>query len=99
MVCVNQTRPYCVNQMGKTQSKALAERHGRETACGRPARFRLLPVTTRSSRKLVVRSIPISDAGGQCETEERLSRTRRRLFLGGKDISACIIYSTKIMII
>jgi hypothetical protein len=28
MVCVNQTRPHCVNQMGKTQSKALAERHG-----------------------------------------------------------------------
>jgi hypothetical protein len=28
MVCVNQTWPHCVNQMGKTQSKALAERHG-----------------------------------------------------------------------
>jgi hypothetical protein len=28
MVCVNQTRPRCVNQMGKTQSKPLAERHG-----------------------------------------------------------------------
>jgi hypothetical protein len=32
MVRVNQTRPHCVNQMGKTQSKALAERHGRVTA-------------------------------------------------------------------
>jgi hypothetical protein len=32
MACVNQTRPHNVNQMGKTQSKALAERHGRETA-------------------------------------------------------------------
>jgi hypothetical protein len=32
MVFVNQTRPHCVNQIGKTQSKALAERHGRETA-------------------------------------------------------------------
>jgi hypothetical protein len=31
MDCVNQTRPHCVNQMGKTQSKPLAERHGRET--------------------------------------------------------------------
>jgi hypothetical protein len=30
--CVNQTRPHCVNQMGKTQSKALAERHGRGMA-------------------------------------------------------------------
>jgi hypothetical protein len=28
MACVNQTRPHCVNHMGKTQSKALAERHG-----------------------------------------------------------------------
>jgi hypothetical protein len=32
MVCLNQTRPYCVNQMGKTQSKALSERHDRGTA-------------------------------------------------------------------
>jgi hypothetical protein len=32
MVCVNQTRPHCVNKMGKTQYKALAERHGRGTA-------------------------------------------------------------------
>ena len=28
---VNQTRPRCVNQMGKTQSKALATQHGRGT--------------------------------------------------------------------
>jgi hypothetical protein len=35
MVCVNQTRPHCVNQMGKTQSKPLAERHGRGTAVKR----------------------------------------------------------------
>jgi hypothetical protein len=32
MVCVNQTRPHYINQMGKTQSKPLAERHGRGTA-------------------------------------------------------------------
>jgi hypothetical protein len=34
MACVNKTRPHYVNQMGKTQSKALAERqgNGRETA-------------------------------------------------------------------
>jgi hypothetical protein len=32
MVCVNQTRPHCVNQIGETESKALAERHGRGTA-------------------------------------------------------------------
>jgi hypothetical protein len=28
MACVNQTRSHSVNQMGKTQSKPLAERHG-----------------------------------------------------------------------
>ena len=32
MVGVNQTRPHCVNQMGKTDSKPLAARHGRGTA-------------------------------------------------------------------
>jgi hypothetical protein len=32
MACVNQTRPHYVNQMGKTQSNYLAERHGRGTA-------------------------------------------------------------------
>jgi hypothetical protein len=32
MACVNQTRPHYVNQMGKTQSNDLAERHGRGTA-------------------------------------------------------------------
>jgi hypothetical protein len=31
IVCVNQTRPHCVNQMGMTQSKPLAEGHGRRT--------------------------------------------------------------------
>ena len=32
MASVNQTRPHCVNQMGKTHSKPLAAQHGRETA-------------------------------------------------------------------
>jgi hypothetical protein len=35
MACVNQTRLHCVYQMGKTQSKPLAARHGRGTAWGR----------------------------------------------------------------
>jgi hypothetical protein len=30
-----------------------------KTACGRPARVRLLPTTTRSSMKVVIRSIQI----------------------------------------
>jgi len=35
MARLNQTRPHCVNQMGKTHSKPLAARHGRGmgTAC------------------------------------------------------------------
>jgi hypothetical protein len=32
MACVNPTRPHCVNQMGKAQSKPLAKRHGRGMA-------------------------------------------------------------------
>jgi len=32
MASVNQTRPHCVNQMGKTHSKPLAARHGRGMA-------------------------------------------------------------------
>jgi hypothetical protein len=44
--------------------KATAQHGRRESACGLPARIRLLPATTRSSTK-VIRSIPISDAGGQ----------------------------------
>jgi hypothetical protein len=35
MACVNQRRPHCVIQMGKTQSKPLAARHGRVTAWDR----------------------------------------------------------------
>jgi hypothetical protein len=37
MASVNQTRPHCVNQMGKTHSKALAARHGMGTAWARHA--------------------------------------------------------------
>jgi hypothetical protein len=33
MACVNKTWLHCVNQMGKTQSKALAERQGNGTVC------------------------------------------------------------------
>ena len=38
--------------------KATAQHGRRETACGLPARLRLLPVTTRSSTKIAIRSIP-----------------------------------------
>ena len=59
--------------------KARAQHVRRETACGLPARLRLLPATTRSSTKVVIRSMPISDAGGQCETKQRLSWKRKRV--------------------
>src|SRR5215469_859844 len=57
--------------------KATAQIGRREVACGQPARVRLLPATTRSSTKVVIRSIPISDAGGQCENKHSLSWTRK----------------------
>jgi len=37
MASVNQTRPHCVNQMGKTHFKPLAAQHGRGTAWARHA--------------------------------------------------------------
>ena len=39
MASVNQTRPHCVNQMGKTHSKPLAGRHGWGTAWAWHAMF------------------------------------------------------------
>jgi hypothetical protein len=59
--------------------KATAQHGRRETACGLPAPVRLLLATTRSSTKVLIRRIPISDAGCQCETKHRLSWTRKRL--------------------
>jgi len=59
--------------------KATAQHVRREMACGLPARIRLHPATTRSSTKVVIRRIPISDAGGQCETKQCLSWTRKRV--------------------
>ena len=70
--------------------KATAQSR-QETTCGRSARYRLLPATMRSSRNVVIRSILISDAGGQYET-------KKSVLFWCKDISASIIYSTKIMI-
>jgi len=46
---------------------------------GLPACIWLLLATTRSSTKVVIRSIPISDAGGQCENKQRLSLMRKRV--------------------
>jgi hypothetical protein len=59
--------------------KAMAQHVRRETARGLPARVRLLPANTRSSTKVVISSIPISDEVGQCETKQRLSWMRKRV--------------------
>jgi len=59
--------------------KTTAQHVRRETACGLPASVRLLLATTRSSTKFVMKSVPISDAGGQCETKQRLSWTMKRV--------------------
>ena len=39
--------------------KATAQHGRRETACGLPARVQLLPATTRSSTKIVIRNTPV----------------------------------------
>jgi len=39
--------------------KATAQHGRQETACGLPARIRLLPPTKRDSTKIVIRSIPV----------------------------------------
>jgi len=57
MACVNQTRPHCVNQMGKTHSKLLAARHGWGTAWARHGHGMLC--VNRWSASLLSRFIPL----------------------------------------
>jgi hypothetical protein len=82
----------------KATSQGHGRVHGGVMACWRLASFHPLAATMQSSRKFVIRNIPISDAGGQGETKQRLSWTRRSLLFLCKDMSARIIYNTKIMI-
>jgi hypothetical protein len=60
------------------------------------ANLRLLSEACQS--QIVIRSMPISDAAGQCETKQSLTWTRRSLLFWCKDMSACVIYSTTIVI-
>jgi hypothetical protein len=73
--------------------KATSQGPGRVAAGWRHVGDRLIPATTMSTRKFVIRSISISDSGGQCETKQCLSWTRRSLLFWCKDMSVCIIYS------
>jgi len=59
--------------------KAMAQHVCREMACGLPARIWLLLATMWSSMKVVTRTIPISDVGGECETKHHSSWTRKRV--------------------
>jgi hypothetical protein len=53
MACVNQTRPHSVNQMGKTQCKPLAARHGRGTAWARHGNGMLCVISLKCSHLLL----------------------------------------------
>jgi hypothetical protein len=64
MANVNQTRPHCVNQMGKTHSKPLSARHGRGTAWVRHAMCESTftdPFQTFRERHVLTLSDPKSD--------------------------------------
>jgi len=57
MVCVNQTRPHCVNQIGKTRSKPLATRwqgDGMDTSC-----YVWISLKTSRLKQLTNRLLPI----------------------------------------
>ena len=64
MASVNQTRPHCVNQMGKTRSKPLAARHGRGTAWARhimcESAYSVLAVGKFQSLKPSTRDVKVS---------------------------------------
>ena len=67
MASVNQTRPHCVNQMGKTHSKPLEARHGRGRAWARHGNGMLCvnrPLTSQRNgvhcRHLCLKASPIS---------------------------------------
>jgi hypothetical protein len=55
--------PCCAHAMRRpcrsSQGHGTAQHRRRETACGLLARVQLLPATTQSSTKVVIRSIPI----------------------------------------
>ena len=66
MASVNQTRPHCVNQMGKTYSKPLAARNGNGMLCvNRPtdrhyeANSRFSQFYERASRRLILKNYSV----------------------------------------
>ena len=78
--CLIHTMPCpCHARLHAVRLKVTAQHVRREAAYGLPAHVRLFPSTTRSSAKVVIRSIPTSDAGVQCETKQSMSWTRKRV--------------------
>jgi hypothetical protein len=64
---MNQTRPHCANQMGKTHSKPLAARHGKGTAWARHAMCEsafTVPITVSERSKLFVCSRSLAKTAG-----------------------------------
>ena len=78
MTSVNQTRPHCVNQMGKTHSKSLAARHGRGTAWARHGHG-MLCVNRPLSTEFVFQHGKCSNPRQCCDTVKTC-----RVVLGGR---------------
>ena len=90
MASVNQTRPHCINQMGKTRSKPLAARHGRRTAWARHGHgmgtARYVPIglqraagcssLSQASEKKSVRDRWVRSNGGKITDRETVSNGR-----------------------
>jgi hypothetical protein len=99
---VNQTRPHCVNQMGKTHSKPLAARHGRGTAWARHAMcesalnlqevWTSLPLNTMLRRKFGIRlpsEVAYNDIVDRVCEDERWMALPQIVYSGGDELSGC----------
>ena len=83
MACVNQTRPHCVNQMGKTHSKPLAARHGGGKAWARHAMYESafnLYVCFFSINSII--QIAVLTRRKKCGTFNSISQMHQHRYLG-----------------
>jgi hypothetical protein len=80
MACVNQIRAHCVNQMGKTQSKPLAEGQGRGTAW---ERYGMCESAFSGSSRIVteVSALRIRDVRSQHTAGFKISAVRTSDFI------------------
>ena len=68
MASVNQTRPHCVNQMGKTHSKPLAARRGRGTVWARHGNGMLCVNRTLGSQEHTLGTAGLKEEAGTWES-------------------------------